>query len=974
MADERSQVSNMPDKSSSLVADKRQENTAPANESERSALPAGLGLIELLGVFVLALALRCLYNYSFVHVNNFAACDAFEYINNGQALLQLFSEPASFWQKSLYCLLGAANAADWLAVKNALVPLKDFYISGPVFPAFLALNAALTGSAVGNVHHLWQVLLFGNSLVSALSCLFIALLANEAFGKRTARIAGILAILYPGFIVNSGRLYSETLATFLLVALSYITVRGFRSAGNNMLLVFLSGFLAACLQLTRSVMAVLSLAILPLTAIQQKAWKKLFFVLPFALGFALVAAPWLGFQKLAFGGGGLVVDRVGHYNFFIGNNVDTQGWLSYPYPDGRNVEDRTFPQLLNSAVKKSPARWLRLMLDKPLRLFEFPWNDFRTEIGPIKFKWQVAFHELILLLSLMGLGVSLFLGALRAPSRRELYCRLYLAGLYSFHCIYYLFITVPRYNLTAIPEMIIFAGAALALGLQLLEEPNKRRVGLFCAAAVALLFIVLRSNFIPFIAYTGVSAETAWVIQALLRCSALVAICSGLFLASKLLHGYKKPALIVSGLLALAVLPLLLMPLRANGRYLEWFQDISVSSVPLKQTLKMPLTLAETGAKRGLFLLLDTDGVRQPSSGLAVRVNGRSLCGPFLPSMAFAENFDRFLELGPDSVQREGERMWDSLTNSAACGNLDLRQWCMVPIADSVLQEAIDKCRRQHTDSVRFDVIVQNHSETPLRIYGSYSVSERERLLPSVDVYSWEKVFYGVENAEGLTDTRYDIKVPAATLVSSRQDLSEQAGIQNGVFNMAFLIQPPTLAESANASASAGFDQADRQDRTKVVAMKKLASFELAAGTADSPSGFVRTSEIPNLKPEQDSIFLFRLRGRSRVLAGNACPAAEIQAIYKRPDGSTYSYKSAWTPRRLSASREWKDFEFVLPVKPIVNASTLKEGIADFKIAAPESPYLNVDKPFAANVEYAGLVLDIYELPSNPIGLGHQVY
>src|SRR6185369_12634870 len=149
------------------------------------------------------------------------------------------------------------------------------------------------------------------------------------------------------------------------------------------------------------------------------------------------------------------------YNFFIGNNVDTQGWLSYPYPDGRNIDAVTFPQLMQSAIKKSPTRWVRLMLEKPLRLFEYPWNDFRTSIGAVSFQAQVIYHDLILLFAAAGLGLSFLLAVGIPATKRQLYCRFYLSGLFAFHFVYCLFITVPRYNLTAIPELIVFAAAGI---------------------------------------------------------------------------------------------------------------------------------------------------------------------------------------------------------------------------------------------------------------------------------------------------------------------------------------------------------------------------------------------------------------------------------------------------------------------------------------------------------------------------------
>ncbi len=962
--------------------DPENSNSGEAKSSGCSTSPGKkarlLWLGELTVLFVLALFFRLAFNILIPHVNNFAACDAFEYINNGQALLQLFAQPMSFWQKCAECLLGSGTAADLQSVKLALEPLKDFYISGPVYPAVIALNVAAFGGVVANVHQIWPALLFGNSLLSALTCVFIALMAKESFGKAEARIAGVVSAIYPGFIVNSGRLYSETFACFLLVALSYLTLRGFRQGGNNLFLCFVSGFLAAALQLTRSVMSVLSMALIPLTFIQQKGIKRFVFLIPFVLGFALVAAPWLGFQKLAFGGGGLVVDRVGHYNFFIGNNIDTAGWLSYPYPDGRNVENESFPQLMKTAVQKSPARWFRLMLDKPLRLFKFPWNDFRTAVGIFDFRLQVAFHELLLLLSCIGLVLGTFLSAGTGPGRRELYCRLFLAGLFAFHCIYYLFITVPRYNLTSIPEMIVFAAAAIAMTARLIANQSTRKTGALLALSSVLLFSCLRLDLLPFFSYMA-KIQTAWALQAVVRISLLLFLFGAVFASCRVLHGHRKFAIASTASFLAIFIVMLALPLRANGRFQEWPIDINK---PIKQTLRLPLS----AASRQFYLLLDTAKVRQPADGLHVTVNGKDLEGPVLPSMAFAEDFDRFLELRKDSVQREGERMWDSLANSAGCGSLDLRQWSMIALPQSLIMEASDKAQTEKSPFVNLDVSVENKSANPdLRLFGSYDTDATERLLPSVASYSWEKVFYGVENSEGLTDTRYDIKVPSATLLPSKEDLSDQLGLQNGVFNMALLSAPSVVGKS---EVLAHRSYAPPHSEVGYGAHGSLQpSREYAGVPVNTELGINYPIDLSGLADgaamSANTIWIFHLKGRTNVLSGTACPAAEIETTYQRKDGTKFSYKSAWVPKRLGSNRVSGKyaraeglpmFEFAVPVKPLVQDSKIVAANLNLRITSPISPYLNRQFPPQGLIEFSNISLDLLALPTNPIGLGHTVY
>ncbi|MBX9722275.1 MAG: hypothetical protein K2X81_12820, partial [Candidatus Obscuribacterales bacterium] len=590
-------------------------------------------------------------------------------------------------------------------------------------------------------------------------------------------------------------------------------------------------------------------------------------------------------------GGGLVVDRVGHYNFFIGNNTDTQGWLSYPYPDGRNVESRSFPQLFKSALGKTPLRWARLMMDKPLRLFKYPWNDFRTAIGPFSFGMQVLFQELLILFAFVGFGLSLFLSVAKKPDKREMFCRFYLAGLFAFHFIYCLFITVPRYNLSAMPELIIFAAAGVATLSQLIQDAAKRKTALLFTGLLCLLFVVLRTNLIAFLLPILGTASLSWIVEACVRVSILAAVAWVFAQAVKMMNGSRPLAITTGATLCLCMLPLLALPLRANGRTLEWQRTLSNTSGPLHQAVKLPVSAINSGAD--IYLAIDAEGVRQGADGLTVKINGLPVTSPILPSMAFAEDFDRFLEIAPGSVQREGERMWDSLTSSAGIANSDLRQWSLICLPKEQLKKAAVLATEAHASSVTLQVELQNNSLQPLNVFGNYDSREKERILPSTSLYSWEKVFYGVENPNGLTDTRYDIKVPAATLISNKLDLSEEPGLQNGAFNMAILLAP---------TAPAGKE------------LKLVRSFGLPDSSVDKNRGKSLDADLNELAKDKDSLWLFRICGRTRVRGGNGAPSVQIESSYQRKNGSCFLYKSAWTPRQLSYSSDWRDFDIIVPV------------------------------------------------------------
>lgn len=948
--------------------------------------------LELLCIFLLALCVRLTYNLWLPHINNFAACDAYEYIQNARALIGLGGMPASMLPDCLAVLSGKASASATHAVQSALSGMKDFAISGPVFPVYLALTLLLGGAAQLPDYAAWSQMLVGQSVMSALTCVLIALTASECFDKRTGRVAGIFSALYPGFIIASGRLYSESFACTLLALLCWFVVRGFRTGGNSLAVVFLSGLTMGSLQLARSVMAVLSLAMVPIT-LWQSATRQMpaaglkkrltalaGVLLTLSLGFAVPAVPWICFQKLAFGGGGLVVDRVGRYNFFVGNNSDIGGWLSYPYPDGRNVESTSFPQLFKNAVAKSSERWFKLMLDKPGRLFKFPWNDFKTPIGPLGHAGQVVFHQMLLMLAAAGVSFATFtaVGSAEAGApekkRPRLAGRLFLMGLFLFHCIYYLFITVPRYNLTAIPEVIVFAAAGLIAFVDLSKWKNTKSPMLAVLGFCSLFCILLWSPILALLQelFPGASPNTVLLAGCVFKGVVMLALTTVTLSLISRLSGSVRAASVQTVVLAAVLAPVLCLPVRANGRWFEWCCNLSVSRGVVSQTLRLPCT-DQRITERDVYLIFDGDGVRQFADGLSVRVNGLSLKDrPIVPGMALAEDFDRPLEVSARTYQREGERQWDMLAAGAGMGNIDLRQWSLVLLPQDLVAATCARAREEKREYAEFKVELTNGSSEPLKVFGSYKHQPRDRALPSVGVYSWEKCFYGVENPFGLTDTRYDIKAPSKHVLWQASDLSDEIGLQTGAYNMGILLSPPAVARTKCSGvpypARGGSAGGIRFDSDRPILSSPLPQATLSAQGRD-------VCEVRTKAPRcaSGTLLLARLRGKLKTTSKDVTGAVAIAATYGASN-SALVYRSPWVPRCQKPATNWREFEVVVPLPATLVNSSMSSVDLTLSCADPDFGYRNVYKKLQGEATFSDLRLEIYELPSNPLGLGHLVY
>jgi hypothetical protein len=107
--------------------------------------------------------------------------------------------------------------------------------------------------------------------------------------------------------------------------------------------------------------------------------------------------------------------------------------------------------------REQPAAFLHLLLRKPARLLDSPWNDFQTRnLGFIPLLVQRFQHQLILLCALLGVVLLLEQGRKR-PDYLLLLSGLLMGVFLSFHLLPCVFISMSRYFITAMPVAIVAA-------------------------------------------------------------------------------------------------------------------------------------------------------------------------------------------------------------------------------------------------------------------------------------------------------------------------------------------------------------------------------------------------------------------------------------------------------------------------------------------------------------------------------------
>ena len=862
--------------------------------------------------------MRVWFNFFDVHANCAGCCDASEYVRNAKALNTLLHFPAEFWNKFFLCAFGAAPTADQEAVRSAMSFLKEVYGGSDISDIFAGFIRCvwfcIFGSEPGSTGP-GAIYPFGCSLRN--DCV----LCRSSVGQKVGYVAGAIAALYPGFIVNSGRLYTESFATFLVCVLLAFVVRGFFDPTGAMRRAFALGLLGAGLQLTRSIMVIFSVSLVPILFMQERP-AKVRTIAALLLGFACVIVPWVSLQHIAFGKGGIVVDRVGNYNLFIGTNTNTQGWLTFPYPDGRGIEQKSLTSLLTESYKVSPNRFLRLMLDKPARLFQLPWNDFRTPIGGFDFGAQALFHQIILLTAGLGVMLALFTASIsQIPTRPQLYSRLLLVGFAGLHLIYAIFITVPRYGLTAMPGIIAFAAAGLVFLVRIIIDPKRRLAGIGLAISSVVLLFSLRLNLVQPVmdlALVG-GAQRALFLQCAIKLCLLLIWLAAVWASFANTSGYRRLSGAVTMLALVILVPILIFPGRAGGRWYEWQRDLRDQNA-IRQSIQLPKPQAAGQS----YLLIDADGAKALRD-VEMTVNGRALLGPVIPGMALVQDYKNLKHQDNGKVYWEAEYIFNCMTKPAETSNADLRQWFLVPIPKDITTNA----------SAGLQVVLHKNVPSSGVIFGSYRTHDGSTSVPSLSLYSWEKAFYSPENDRGLADSRLDERLSLPASGASEPNIR-------------------VLIPSSHDSES-------------VASLKRVRLADVAL----SPQKNNSAAEIETLPPyKSGDLWLIRATGDIKAENGTSRPSIDIGAILGKGD---VRYESPWAPHLLPNSKLWQHFDFCVPLAPSEMPGGIKQLRTTFNLNTSywksEIPIVDRD-----SVQFRNVQLDIMKMPSNPLLSGYSIY
>lgn len=929
-------------------------------QEQARLLPAGRSLGLLTGpkifpilLFIFAFGIRAFYVSHCEHlICEFG--DAFYYLTTGAAMAKVISTAAD-WTSLFQQLTASApiSPEDGSAFTSVQLPVR-LVLDGPIYPAYLALLAAIFGfasQAKMQFNNYGTQIALANAVIDSCSCLMIYYLGSRAFGRKVAATAGLLFALYPAATINLSRAYSETFSYFLVLCLlSTALLARFEKLRTAALcgIGLQFGFLVACVALVRpvfvlvvaAVVASLVAAELICKAYGNSRWyapwlgkRRLAALLLSVLGACLIFIPWSQITAKSLGKPAFLLARAPAYNLFVGNQVVTDGWKTWPIVAGFSGNLSVVADGIVENLARQPLEMMALELKKVPRLWAGGWNEFRFPFYGLSFEGQNIWHSFLLLLAFIGVCLT----AARIRSERSLVVTF--VGLSSFliisiHFLYVAFEPISRYGLTAMPFVCLFAAVAVVALVR--KRAIIQFLILLVFGSAFITFIQTRNSFAAIIMqnFPGMKIGTARALEE-------VAILLLWFLLSQvsiraIAAAKGSPVMRQSRIICMSAFAFASVSWFACSHFdrsaNEWFCDIRTQMQTISQDAAVPPAaelaawLSETKGENCLdprntvFVLVDLQHeMGQPAVALNVnRVIWRTVALPWNQVLGKEGDLATIMQMQGSAMTRD----WRTF-----------RQWWAIPIPRGLLKPGA-----ANEIAISFEF-----AEAPLtvRVFGDYFPSDDTETmnLPSLDFFSWTRGFatYDVRDTRVYMNTPGLAKItnPALWFIRTTEtkDLSTEPGLQEGAYRIRFAIpRAPAKRHNAKGEAQSAPDsqnsagQKPSADARKLEPLqpeqfeefapvslaKRLDEVTIDGGNPASYNLFKESKKLPaNLRP--GSIIDFGCLVKSDRKRQGGPISVILEGINEKGELEKYSFP--WLPTAVGYDSSYRRFHasYVIP-------------------------------------------------------------
>ncbi|MBX9668491.1 MAG: hypothetical protein K2X93_12775 [Candidatus Obscuribacterales bacterium] len=925
-----------------------------------------LGKSAPLLVFVLALTIRLFYDLVINQHRLASFGDGYFYLKTGQELAKAMTQATGLTDFLAKLTVHTSSVAGAVSTFGSGALADRLLLDGPVFTTYLAIVQIVAGIVNStDFAHNSNTYSVANSVVDSLSCVLVYFCGRWAFNVRAGLLGAFLLALYPASVLNTRLCYSELFTYFLLLVWSVLTLdlmRNGEAARRRSLFVALFwGVLSFVVILAKSIflpLPVVGLSIMIVGWLRNPQGKST--ILPrlaaMAGGTVVVMAPWLWFTHEITGKYTPWVNRAPGYNLFVGNQLYSDGWRTWPAQEGIPNETSQALQSVSRNFSTNPMKFVALQLRKVARLWAGVWNDFQHKYYGFGWQLQNIFHDLIITFAFIGFLIGCCKNEASGGVARRASILFGFVALY--HSVYACFEPVARYAISAMPFVCLLSGQALSV----IEKPRLNRLFLRVMFFAVLLFALLNSHFsfIPIFLgafpqlplLTAVLDGVIWVaFWSLLSLS-----CCQLLDETKDSPNIEKPSKVAAHrffldrsftwgtagvLIVITICSLAFDPART-----EWYTDFSNKDDVLKVTQTLPARPSGITAETS-FVLIDLQSKR-PTPEVELEVNGKRSAPP-VP----------VLELMQD--RKDAAEIFALQAQAMTVDPRTFRHWWAFPLATNVL-----KFDSENEISVRLKAGGHVNSGAPVAIFGDFtSVTESSPIcLPSINKFSWVKGF--------VTIDRRDPRPYEVMSVRSRQtfcsfngssdDLSRCMGRQLGRLRVLFYVPASTEGESAKKWTDAAL--------SPEVVFQKMDERLIVGG---DPATMTLTWPGINFPISSEGRNFYELRCQLKPVKNRTI--GSITVSFQSPN-KPEKFSSPWCPMALNlASDDWQHYSFVDRIPDEVGSQELTAAISIAPFPA-DRLFLHRKEALRDSVKVRNVELTRFTLPEPKISTidGERLY
>jgi len=361
---------------------------------------------------------------------------------------------------------------------------------GWLYPLFIAGVFKLTSPRA-------RYVLAVQALLGVATCLLIYLIGSNIFNFSTGLIASLLFAVYPGFIFHTSFLYQETTSIFILVLMTYVFC--IAVSQKRLIWFLLAGALIALLSLYRSgFILFLFMGVTCFTIVLWRMYQRSFvrYFTSFILGIMVVCVL---YGALAHRLGGKVFLEKPTYVWNFYEPIHNDGWLSdifaptyseeletvarqnnYPLPavgQALKYPSEFYVKAAILFIRTKPLEYASQLVKRTARMWFFIESYPGRWHSPVLL-WQIIFHGSLVILGLLGLGLSL-------PFSNKTW--IFYLTIFYVTIISVPFIGLPRYALPAMPFLIILAAYVCSKVTSALKKKTSRPSVIYLLVLIVLV-------------------------------------------------------------------------------------------------------------------------------------------------------------------------------------------------------------------------------------------------------------------------------------------------------------------------------------------------------------------------------------------------------------------------------------------------------------------------------------------------------